>query len=116
MKTANFSTRLRHRITIQERNNWQDPTTGEIKLCWESVCKDIPAEVLTGAGKESVQDNAEVGTTAARITVRWMPLDKPEQKRIVWGGLVFNVKTAISDATNRRWLRFECVHGENDGR
>ena len=72
--------RLRHRVAVQELVEVQDTNTGAVTNSWENVWLDtdteldaVPAEVLTGAGKEFVSSGATQGEIAARINMRWFP-------------------------------------------
>lgn len=113
--------RLRHRITFQEQVEIRD-SEGAVKIDWQNVwldseteLADVPAEVLTGAGREfnaSGKVNSEV---AARITVRWFPGLKPSW-RILWDGRVFNIGgDPETDATGRREWRIKATAGVTDG-
>lgn len=112
--------RLRHRVTFQQQVTERD-SEGVETTNWQAVWLDsdteltnVPAEVLTGPGREAVvagQVNAE---TAARITVRWFP-GLSQSWRILWEGLVYNILTFDTDVTARREWRIRCTEGMNDG-
>lgn len=110
--------RLKQRIKIQKqaiRKN-RDGTT---KRYWITLknCEAVPAEVLTGAGREQNINAVEHAITTARITTRWLPLERQNiaSYRIVWSGYKYNITSVSSDPTDRVWLRFECVDGVGDG-
>ncbi len=112
--------RLRHRITFQEfvseRNSdgvltesWQNATSGGVELV------DVPAEVLTGPGREFVAGGAVQADVAARINCRWFPGLKASW-RILWDGRTFNIGSEPdTDATGRREWRIKATAGVNDG-
>lgn len=116
-----LANRLRHRVEIQEQTETQNSTTGVITKAWSTVYLDsntpldsVPAEVLTGAGREfnaSGQIQAEV---AARINLRWFP-GLTQSMRILWDGRVFNIGSIETDVTARREYRLKCTAGVNDG-
>lgn len=113
--------RLRHRVEVQEQVELQDSNTGAVSISWQTVWLDsntslesVPAEVLTGAGKETIEGDARQAETAARINMRWFP-GLTEAMRILWDGKVFNIKTIETDATARREYRLRCTAGMNDG-
>lgn len=114
--------RLRHRITFQKPVYTQDPLTGEMTLTWVTVefggRSEMPAEVLTGPGREIVVDSAKQAETTARINCRWFPVDRVElyQWRILWDGRIFNIISAETDLTARREWRLRCKDGVSDGR
>lgn len=106
--------RLRHRVLIQEPVEAQDPVTGEITVTWTTITDQegnplgaVPAEVLTGPGREFYQSGAEQADTMARINIRWF--DGLTQKmRIVWDGRIYNIKSYDTDITGRREWRLRC--------
>lgn len=107
--------RFRHRVTIQQPVEAQDPITGAVTVTWSDVKTAEPAEVLTGPGREFLQDGAMQSDTAARITIRWF--DGLSQKmRILWDGKTYNIKTFTIDRTGRRFYMIECGdEGVNEG-
>lgn len=116
-----LSHRLRHRVAIQEQVETQNSNTGAYSVAWENVMLDsdtelsaVPAEVLTGAGREFEQGGAIQGEIAARINLRWFP-GLTQAMRIVWDGQVFNIHSIETDATARREYRLKCTAGVNDG-
>lgn len=111
----------RQRITIQEKVQAQDPVTGEITVTWANVILDsnteldsVPAEVLTGPGREFIESGARQAETTARINLRWFPGLLPTW-RILWDGRVYNITSIETDATARREWRLRCTDGVNDG-
>ena len=116
-----LSYRLRHRVSIQEQIETQNTSTGAMSIAWEDVVLDaetvlnsVPAEVLTGAGREIDQAGAMQGEIVARINMRWFP-DLLQSMRIVWDGKVFNIKSIETDLTGRQEYRLRCIAGLNDG-
>lgn len=121
--------RLRHRITIEMLILEQDALTGEVTKSWAAVSLDdgtqlinVPAEVLTGAGKdgagkESVQSGSNQEHLSARINMRWFPADMIEMYRwrIQWNGILYNIKSVETDLTGRREWRLRCDAGLTDG-
>ena len=116
-----LSHRLRHRVTIQEIVEAQNSTTGAVTRTWQNVWLDsntelsnIPAEVLTGAGREMVQSESKQGEITARINMRWFP-DLTQKMRILWDNQIFNIESIETDVTARREYRLKCTAGVNDG-
>lgn len=113
--------RMRHRIEFQRQVHTQDPVTGEVITTWEAVLfsgrSDVPAEVLTGPGRELIAADAQQAETTARINCRWFPVDRLELYtwRILWDGRVYNITSAETDATARREWRLRCSDGLTDG-
>lgn len=109
-----LSHRLRHRVNVQELVEVQNTTTGAITRAWENVYADVPAEVLTGPGKEFVQSGATQGEVAARINMRWFP-GLTQKMRIEWDTNIFNITSIETDMTARQEYRLKCVAGVTDG-
>ena len=106
--------RLRHRVSVQELVEVQDTTTGAVSREWEDVYTEVPAEVLTGAGKEFVQSGSTQGEIAARINMRWFP-GLTQKMRIVWDEKLFNILSIETDTTARQEYRLKCSSGVTDG-
>jgi len=106
--------RLRHRVTVQELVEVQNTTTGAVTREWEDFLSDIPAEVLTGAGREFVQSGATQSEIAARINMRWFP-GLTQKHRIVWDTNIYNILSIETDMTGRQEYRLKCKAGVSDG-
>jgi SPP1 family predicted phage head-tail adaptor len=112
--------RLRHRITFQSQQEVRD-SEGAVSIEWanawldsETELADVPAEVLTGPGREFNAGGQVQAETTARINLRWFPGLDPEW-RILWDGHVYNIGSIETDATARREYRLRCTGGVNDG-
>lgn len=113
--------RYRHRIAIQERVELQVSETGAMRPTWQTLALDsdtildsVPAEVLTGPGREFNAADAKQAETSARIQFRWFPGLLPKH-RIVWDGRNFDILGIELDATGRREYRVRCKDGLTDG-
>ena len=106
--------RLRHRVTVQELVEVQDTTTGAVTREWQDFLADVPAEVLTGPGKEFVGSGATQGEITARINMRWFP-GLTQKMRIVWDMSVYNIVSIETDITARQEYRLKCSSGVTDG-
>lgn len=113
--------RLRHRITIQEKVE-EVTTYGEgVGYHWQDFVpsgypsdEKIPAEVLTGPGREFRAADAKQSETSARITLRWFP-GLLADMRILWDGHVYDIQSLETDRTGRKEWRLRCVDGVSDG-
>ena len=117
-----LASRLRHRIEFQGLVEEQDSETGEVLLSWQTayldsdtLLSDVPAEVLTGPGREFRESGTKQAETTARINLRWFPGLSPEW-RILWDGRVYNITSIETDITGRREWRLRCIDGVSDGR
>lgn len=108
--------KYRHRVTIERKVTTRDPSDGSTVVNWMTFIANVPAEVLTGAGRELVAANAEQAEITARINMRWFP-GLTSQMRILWDGMVFAIAAPPeTDSTARREWRVRCSDGLNDGR
>jgi SPP1 family predicted phage head-tail adaptor len=106
---------------VQEQVQTQNATTGAVSVSWQNVTlsggvvlNNVPAEVLTGQGKEMFQAETRQAEIAARINLRWFP-NLTQAMRILWDGKIFNIQSIETDATARREYRLRCTAGVNDG-
>ena len=106
--------RLRHRVTVQELVEVQDTTTGAVTREWQDFLANVPAEVLTGAGKEFVGSGATQGEITARINMRWFP-GLTQKMRIIWDTNQYNIVSIETDITARQEYRLKCSSGVTDG-
>lgn len=112
--------RYRHRVTIQKKVEAQDSETGDVSWTWETVeinglpLSGVPAEVLTGPGREFNAADAKQAETTARINMRWFSGLSPEW-RIVWDGRSYDIISIETDRTGRREYRLRCKDGVTDG-
>lgn len=115
-----LSYRLRHRITFQEPIIDQDDSGAEV-VRWQvpnmgsRLLHNIPAEVLTGAGRELIVANTKQAEIAARINLRWFP-GLRETWRILWDDKIYNIESISTDITGRVEYRLQCSGGLTDGR
>ncbi|WPG35136.1 phage head closure protein [Variovorax sp. EBFNA2] len=107
--------KYRHRVTIQDQVSVQDQSAGDETLQWVDVYVDVPAECLTGAGREAIHAQTVEAPTDARINFRWLP-GVEQRMRVVWDGANYNITGMDTDSTGRRELRLKCQKGLTDGR
>lgn len=112
--------RLRQRINFQAQEEFRD-SEGRLTITWVDailetgeIMTEVPAEVLTGPGREFQQSGQLQAQITARITCRWFPGLKGSW-RIVWDGQCYNIHTWETDVTARREYRIKCTSGVNDG-
>ncbi len=113
--------RYRHRIAIEDQVQAQDSETGDVETTWETVyldsdtpLDDVPAEVLTGPGREFNAGDTKQAETDARIAFRWFP-GLTQRMRIVWEGAVWDILSIDTDLTARREYRLRVKAGVNGG-
>lgn len=112
-----------HRVHLQEKVETQDPVTGSITHAWTTFYIDgnsdkpadsVPAEVLTGPGKEQIAADAKQAQTTARINLPWFAGLLPTM-RILWDGRVYDITSIEIDRTARMQYRLTCTDGLTDG-
>jgi SPP1 family predicted phage head-tail adaptor len=99
--------RLRHRVELQRPVLTQDAITGEMIEAWETVSASVPAEVLTGPGREYREAGATQAEVALRLTMRPVP-GISQTWRVIWSGFIFDIRSIEFDETAARTLRIEC--------
>jgi head-tail adaptor len=113
--------RYRHRVAIEEKVDTQDATTGEVVRTWASIVLDsntdldsVPAECLTGPGREFKEGQTTQRAADLRVRLRWFD-GLTTANRLVWDGKNYNITGIETDETGRREYRLTCVYGLNDG-
>jgi SPP1 family predicted phage head-tail adaptor len=86
----------------------------EVGYLWEPYLENVPAEVLTGPGREFNAADAKQAETTARINLRWFPGLLPDM-RIRWEGQRYDILSIETDVTARKEYRLRCKQGANDG-
>lgn len=107
--------RLRHRVSVQEVVEAQNPETGAISEIWVNVqlengtvLDSVPAEVFTGHGREFNQSAALQSEYNARINMRWFP-GLNTKMRIVWDGSTYDITSIETDITARQEYRLKVI-------
>jgi SPP1 family predicted phage head-tail adaptor len=109
-----LSQRLRHRVDIEQKTAEFTSYGEEVGFVWAPVYLDVPAEVLTGPGREFNAADAKQAETTARINLRWFPGLTPAM-RVVWEGKKFDILSIETDVTARKEYRLRCKEGASDG-
>lgn len=109
-----LSQRLRHRVDIEDKEPDFTSYGEEVGFVWGTLYADVPAEVLTGPGREFNAADAKQAETTARINLRWFPGLTPAM-RVVWEGKKFDILSIETDVTARKEYRLRCKEGANDG-
>ena len=106
--------RLRHRVDVEHQVPEFTSSGEEVGHVWDEFATDLPAEVLTGPGREFNAADAKQAETTARITLRWFPGLTPAM-RIIWEGLAFDILSIETDVTGRKEYRLRLKQGVNNG-
>lgn len=111
--TALLGPRLRHRVSFDAPFTARD-SDGNRHEAFAAVSElqGMPAEVLTGPGKETVPAAQPVSTVAARITLRYHPMiANPYGMRVRHGDAVYHIETWHFDVSGRHWVTLICSAG-----
>jgi SPP1 family predicted phage head-tail adaptor len=104
--------KLRHRITIQEPVEVQDPTTGEVVVTWQDVFENVPAEITPLSAKEFIGSKTEQSFIDARIVIRFREAINAKM-RVLHKGQVYNPHGWLPDnQSGRRYLTAPCTKAE----
>jgi SPP1 family predicted phage head-tail adaptor len=105
--------RLRHRILIEAAQRVQNNTTGDAATVWVTLYDNVPAEVLTGPGRDAIAAGANQNEATCRINIRYFDISRTElvNCRITWEGRIFTIISAEQDVTARREWRLTCKEG-----
>jgi SPP1 family predicted phage head-tail adaptor len=106
--------RLRHRVTFRQQVSEFTSYGENIGYVWTDFAVNVPAEVLTGPGREFNAADAKQAETTARINTRWFPGLLPSMK-IDWDGKSYDILSIETDVTARREYRLRCKEGPSDG-
>ena len=118
--------RLRQRVTFQRKqaavrdgNGYVVSGSGWaiVTLSDGTVLANVPAEVLTGPGREFQASAATQAEISARINTRWFAADPLEMAawRVLWDGRIYNITSVETDITARREWRLRVVNGPSEG-
>jgi head-tail adaptor len=108
--------KYRHRVLVERAVISRDVVDGGVIINWFPFRSNVPAEVLTGPGKENVAADAQQGVEVARINMRWFP-GLLSSMRITWDGKVYGITAPPeTDSTGRREWRVQVSTAAHDGR
>lgn len=112
---------LRHSVTIQKLTSYQDPQTGESVTEWANVwldseteLVDVPAQVLTGPGRELRGAASKQAEDTVRINLRWFPGFQAGW-RVLWDGHIYDINSVEFDSSARQEIRLRGTGGLTDG-
>ena len=107
--------RLRHRITIQQPQQTQDPNTGEMITAWSDVWTSVPAAIEPLSAREFIQSQAGQYEVKARITIRHRD-GLNATMRILHKSRVYNPAGFLEDKeSGLEYITIPVTEGVNDG-
>lgn len=105
--------RLRHRISIERKQETRDAHGGVIET-WTEFLTSIPAEIVTMQGRELLAAQSLHAGVTARVTLRQRD-DLAPTMRIKHGAQIYSIHAIIPDATQVKTMAVLCEKGLNDG-
>lgn len=109
--------RLRHKVTIQEPRNQQDPDTGTNRTVWVDFAPDVAAAIEPLSVREFIASSQMQSQITARITMRYRA-GLTAQMRILHPstGKVYNPAGWLADPdSGLEYLTAPCSEGANNG-
>lgn len=109
--------RLRHKVTIQEPRQQQNPDTGAIRTVWLDFATNVAAEIAPLSVREFIASSQMQSQITARITIRYRT-GLTAQMRILHPstGKVYNPAGWLTDAdSGLEYLTAPCSEGANAG-
>lgn len=108
-----LSSRLRERVTIQERNVEKNGRGGrrppEGQDPWREVAAGVAAEVIPLRGGEALSQSIQRSTQFYRVTIRKRP-GVTTSHRLLWNGIPLDIRTA-PPSTDRATIVMTCESG-----
>ena len=84
---------LRHRITIRRKGDVSDGKGGYTRG-WTTVAQDLPAEIISLAGRERMFEQTFQSVSTFRMVVRWRDDLLPTDQILAYG-MELNLRSAI---------------------
>lgn len=100
--------RLRHRVTIEEKQETPDGAGG-FSVAWVAVHNRIPAAVRGLSTREKVQAGQLEASGTYEVVIRRRS-NVAENQRLMWDGLSMNIRGVTPDE-RQRWLTLICEAG-----
>ena len=105
--------RLRHRITLQRKEQTQNPQTGAMTTTWATDAT-VWAAVEPLSAREFVAAQAVQSNVSVRITVRYRP-GITAAMRILHDGKVYGITGVLADKdSGREYLTLPCSELPHD--
>ena len=98
--------RLRHRITLQRKEQTQNPQTGALITTWATVA-NVWAAVEPLSAREFIAAQAAQSEVTARIRMRFRPWMTAED-RVIHNGTIYNIVSVIDVRSENRELVLMC--------
>ena len=110
--------KFRHRVTIQQPQNNQDPETGENIVSWvDTVWTRIPAAIEPLSAREFIASQTQQSKISLRITIRYRTGMNATMRLINnRTSEIYNIEGVLPDNIyNNEYITLPCSAGVNDG-
>ena len=105
--------RLRHRVTLQRKQQTQNPQTGALLTTWVTEAT-VPAAVEPLSAREFIAAQAVQSNVSVRITMRYRP-GITSAMRLLHDGKVYNITGVLADKdSGREYLTLPCAELPHD--
>lgn len=106
--------KLRHRITIQRKEQTQNPNTGAMTTTWATVAT-VWAAVEPLSAREFIAAQAVQSDVSVRITMRYRT-GITSAMRLLHDGKTYNITGVLADkASGREYITLPCAELPHDG-
>lgn len=105
--------RFRFTVSIEEKKVEQSDTGAPI-VSWVTFCKNIPAEILSGKGREMVAGGQEQSYLFTTVTIRTIP-GVTTNMRVNHNGVFYNISAVLPDPSQQSYTELWCGTGLNLG-
>lgn len=107
--------KLRHRVSLEQRVETQDPVTGEVSTSWELVSL-LWANVRPKSAKQLLEAKSLQSVATVDVTIRYRSDLVDSSMRFLHRGKVLNIEGGIPDhISGLEWLTVPCSEGLNAG-
>ena len=110
------SGKLRHRLSLQEQGQTQDPNTGQLVVKWQEVDK-LWASVEPLSAREFIAAKTHQSQVSARVVIRATDGINASQRLVdTRTGAVYNIEGVLRDPkSGHHWMTLPVSEGVNDG-
>ncbi|WP_369326743.1 phage head closure protein [Alcaligenes nematophilus] len=107
--------KLRHKVSLQERQTIRDPVTGDVVTAqWVEIAKPW-AEVVTLSARDFIAAGVNHTKVVARITIRYRE-NINATMRVVHKGKAYNIEGVLPDPdSGMEYLTLPVSEGVSDG-
>lgn len=106
--------RLRHQVSLQERQTKRDPVTGDVLSVWVEIAK-LWAEVVALSARDFIAAGVNQSKVVARITIRHREHINANM-RILHRGKAYNIEGVLPDPDSGLvYLTLPVSEGVSDG-